>query len=79
MQNNNPNPDGVAPSNSAESESQRKLSPEHRQTLEVESAIAPVVISERGYFTATDPAELEKLVSPSFREGCPPSSSQSTG
>jgi hypothetical protein len=71
MQNNNPNPDGVAPSNSAESESQRKLSPEHRQTLEVESAIAPVVISERGYFTATDPAELEKLGFAQFQRRVP--------
>jgi hypothetical protein len=61
MQNNNPNPDGVAPSNSAESESQRKLSPEHRRALEEESAIAPEVISERGYFTATDAAELREL------------------
>jgi hypothetical protein len=29
--------------------------------LQEESAIAPEVISERGYFTATDPAELEEL------------------
>jgi hypothetical protein len=71
MQNNNPNPDGVAPSNSAESESQRKLSPEHRQTLEVESAIAPGVVSERGYFTATDPAELEELGLAQFQRRVP--------
>jgi Domain of unknown function (DUF3854) len=71
MQNNNPNPEGVAPSNSAESESQRKLSPEHRQTLEVESAIAPEVISERGYFTATDPAELEELGFARFQRRAP--------
>jgi putative DNA primase/helicase len=61
MQDNNPNPDGVAPSNGAESESQRKLSPEHLRVLLEESAIAPEVVSERGYFTATDPAELEEL------------------
>ena len=71
MQNNNPNSDGVAPSNGAESESQRKLSPEHRQTLEVESAIAPEVISERGYFTATDPAELEELGFARFQRRVP--------
>jgi hypothetical protein len=61
MQDNNPNPDGVVPSNGAESESQRKLSPEHLRALLEESAIAPEVVSERGYFTATDPAELEEL------------------
>jgi hypothetical protein len=61
MQDNNLNPQGVAPSNGAESESQRKLSPEHLRALLEESAIAPEVVSDRGYFTATDSAELEKL------------------
>jgi hypothetical protein len=61
MQDNNLNSDEVAPFNGAESESQRKLSPEHLRALLEESAIAPGVVSERGYFTATDSAELKEL------------------
>ena len=37
---------------------QGELSAEHRQTLEVESAISPDVIKARGYFTCNDPALL---------------------
>ena len=60
MTNHNPNSDNTTPSNGKKSGAARTLSPEHRRALE-ESAIVPEVISERGYFTATDSAELEEL------------------
>jgi putative DNA primase/helicase len=37
------------------------LSPEHLRALREESGIAPEVILERGYFTATDPEQLRGL------------------
>jgi hypothetical protein len=61
LSNHNPNSDNTTPPNGKQSGAARTLSPEHRRTLEEESAIAPEVISERGYFTATDPAVLEEL------------------
>ncbi len=61
MSNHNLNSDNTTPSNVTQSEAARTLSPEHNRALEEESAIAPEVISERGYFTATDPAKLENL------------------
>ena len=61
MSNHNPNSDNATPSNGKKSGAARTLSPEHRRALLEESAIAPEVISERGYFTATDSAELEEL------------------
>ncbi|MDP9358318.1 MAG: DUF3854 domain-containing protein [Chloroflexota bacterium] len=39
----------------------RSLSLRHRHMLEVESGIAPHVITERGYYTETDPAALADL------------------
>ena len=39
---------------------QGELSDEHRHVLEVESAIAPDVITKRGYFTCNDPALLRQ-------------------
>jgi hypothetical protein len=38
-----------------------QLSPDHRKMLEEDSGIAPDVIAERGYSTATTPAQLEAL------------------
>ncbi len=61
LKDNNPNPDGVAPPNGSESKSERKLNPEHLRALVEGSAIAPEVVTERGYFTATDAAELRDL------------------
>ncbi len=37
------------------------LASHHRKMLEVESAISPHIISDRGYYTAADPDELRKL------------------
>ena len=64
MSNHNPNSDNTTPSSGKQSGAARTLSPEHRRALEEESAIAPQVVSSRGYFTATDPAELRELGSP---------------
>jgi hypothetical protein len=61
MSNHNPNSDNTTPSNGTHSGAAHTLSPEHRRALLEESAIAPEVISERGYRTATDAGELEKL------------------
>jgi hypothetical protein len=61
LTNHNPNSDNTTPSNGTQSGAARTLSPEHRQALEEESAIAPEVVSERGYYTATDSTELEVL------------------
>ena len=77
MTNHNPNSDNTTPSNGKQSGAARTLSPEHRRALE-ESAIAPEVISERGYFTATDPAELEELGFARFQRRVPASSFRST-
>ena len=71
MTNHNPNSDNTTPSNGKKSRAARTLSPEHRRALEEESAIAPEVISERGYFTATDPAELEELGFARFQRRVP--------
>jgi hypothetical protein len=60
LSNHNPNSDNTTPSKDTQSGAARTLSPEHRRALE-ESAIAPQVVSARGYFTATDPTELEEL------------------
>jgi len=70
LTNHNPNSDNTTPSNGKKSRAARTLSPEHRRALE-ESAIAPEVISERGYFTATDPAELEELGFARFQRRVP--------
>jgi hypothetical protein len=61
LSNHNPNSDNTTPPKGTHSGAARTLSPEHRRVLEEESAIATEVLSERGYFTATDPAELEEL------------------
>src|SRR5215204_7059575 len=71
MQDNNPNSDNSTPSNGTQSGAARTLIPEHKRALEEESAIAPEVISERGYFTATDPAELEELGFARFQRRVP--------
>jgi hypothetical protein len=57
----NPNSDNTTPPKGTHSGAARTLSPEHRRALLEDSAIAPEVISERGYRTATDAGELEKL------------------
>jgi hypothetical protein len=61
LSNHNPNSDNTTPSNGKKSGAARALSPEHLRALVEGSAIAPEVISERGYRTATDAGELEKL------------------
>jgi Domain of unknown function (DUF3854) len=61
LTNHNPNSENTTPSNGTQSGAARTLSPEHKRALEEESAIAPEVISERGYRTATDARELEEL------------------
>ena len=46
-----------------------RLSPEHRQMLEQESAIAPEVITARGYRTVTSKRDLAELgFSPAQRQ-----------
>jgi hypothetical protein len=61
LTNHNPNSDNTTPPNGTQSGAARALSPEHLRALVEGSAIAPEVISERGYRTATDAGELEKL------------------
>lgn len=48
-----------------------ELSPKHRHTLEVESAISPDAIQERGYLTANDPHILELHGYPKTRRQVP--------
>jgi Domain of unknown function (DUF3854) len=71
LTNHNPNSDNTTPSNGKKSGAARTLSPEHRRALQEESAIAPEIISERGYFTSTDPAELEELGFARFQRRVP--------
>jgi hypothetical protein len=61
LSNHNPNSDNTTLSNGTQSGAERTLGPKHQRALEEESAIAPQVVSARGYFTATDPADLEEL------------------
>nr|MBA2782790.1 DUF3854 domain-containing protein [Rubrobacteraceae bacterium] len=61
MQDNNPNPDGVAPSNGSKSKPEQSLNAGHQHMLFEESGIEPAVAEARGYRTVEKKVELEQL------------------